>query len=100
MPFSYLRKDLYPLDLFNKVGAPLRLSVIYAPVVSALSFSKCSVLLSLVVPRVVLLSVENALSFIRISISYISVALAVIALAYIRVRPCTVGLWILDGFGK
>lgn len=84
MPLSRLRENLHPLNLSNKIGAPLRPSVIYAPAISALSFTKCYVLLTLAVSRMILLSAKDTLSSARTGVSYISVFLTVVTLAYTR----------------
>jgi hypothetical protein len=84
VPLSRLYKNLHPLDLSDKVGAPFRPSVIYAPIISALSFTQSCVLLTLVVSRMMLLSVKDVSSFVGIGVSYISVFLIVVILAYTR----------------
>lgn len=84
MLFSYLYKSLYSFNLNNKVRVPLRLSIIYASIISVLLFTKSYILFILVVSRMMFLSVKDILSFVRIGVFYISVFLVVIILAYTR----------------
>lgn len=84
VPLPRLYKNLYPLDLSNEIGAPFRPSIIYAPIISALSFTKSYILFTLVVSRMMLLSVKDILCFVRIGVSYIAVFLVVMILAYTR----------------
>ena len=84
VPLSRLRESLHPLNLVDKIGAPLRPSVIYAPAIGALSFTESYILFALVVPRVMLLSAKDTLRFVGTGISYVSIFLAVVTLAYTR----------------
>jgi hypothetical protein len=82
--FAHLREDLHPLDLLDEVGAPLRLSIVCAPAVGALSLGECRIFLPLAIPRVVLLSAEEAVGLVGTGASYVSIFLAVVALADTR----------------
>jgi hypothetical protein len=84
VPLPRLREGLYSLDLSYVVGAPFRPRVVCAPAIGARSFAECGILLALAIPRMMLLSAEDALGFVGTGVSYVSVFLTVVALAYTR----------------
>lgn len=84
MSLSRLCESLYPLNLNDEVGAPLRPSVVCAPAVGALSFAECGVFLPLAISRVILFGAKDAFRVIGAGASYVAVLLAVVALAYTR----------------
>lgn len=84
VPLSRLCKSLHPLNLSDEVGAPLRPSVVCAPAIGALSFTKSCVLLALAVSRMMLLSAKDTLRFVGTGVSYVAIFLAIVSLAYTR----------------
>jgi hypothetical protein len=73
-----------------------------APAIGALSFTQSCVLFTLAVSRMILLSAKDAPSFVGTGVSYISVFLTVVTLAYTRstvVQDCGKNLRVLESAG-